>query len=79
MSLRSVNFDYSEQASLADVNGFLGNSMVWRGFDPQAFAQAYQAQRGQALRCFNFGVDAMPAAGAGAGPAPPGAGFPRPA
>ena len=28
MSLRSVNFDYSEQASLANVNGFLGNSMV---------------------------------------------------
>lgn len=44
---------------------FLGNSMVWRGFDPHAFALAYQAQRGQALRCFNFGVDAMPAAGAG--------------
>ncbi len=45
---------------------FLGNSMVWRGFDTEAFAQAYKQQTGQDLRCFNFGVDALPAVGAGA-------------
>jgi len=44
----------------------LGNSMVWYGFDPQAFAQAYQRQTGREIRCFNLGVDGLPAVGAGA-------------
>jgi hypothetical protein len=45
---------------------FLGNSMVWNGFDPEAFAQAYRRQTGQSLRCFNFGVDGLPVVSAGA-------------
>ena len=45
---------------------FLGNSMVWNGFDPEAFAQAYRHRTGQNLRCFNFGVDGMPVISAGA-------------
>jgi hypothetical protein len=45
---------------------FLGNSMVWHGFDPAAFSDAYQQKTGQSLRCFNFGVDGMPTASAGA-------------
>ncbi|MCL4871407.1 MAG: hypothetical protein KJ063_20805 [Anaerolineae bacterium] len=44
---------------------FLGNSMVWRGFDPEAFAQGYEQANGAPLTCFNFGVDGMPAAAAG--------------
>jgi hypothetical protein len=42
----------------------IGSSMVWHGFDPQAFGAAYQRQTGQKIRCFNFGVDALPAAAA---------------
>ena len=45
---------------------FLGNSMVLNGVDPESFSQAYQEQTGQAIDCFNFGIDGMPAAGAGA-------------
>jgi hypothetical protein len=45
---------------------FLGNSMVVSGFDPLAFAAAYAAQTGEPLQCFNFGVDGIPAATAGA-------------
>lgn len=44
---------------------FLGNSMVWRGFDPEAFTRAFQEETGRELRCFNFGVDGMPASSAG--------------
>jgi hypothetical protein len=45
---------------------FLGNSMVWRGFDPEAFQRGYRNRTGEELRCFNFGVDGMPARSAGA-------------
>lgn len=45
---------------------FLGNSMVLNGIDPDEFSSAYEAQTGQSIRCFNFGIDGMPAAGAGA-------------
>ena len=45
---------------------FLGNSMVWRGFEPVAFNAGYQSQSGEEMRCFNFGVDGMPASMAGA-------------
>ncbi len=44
---------------------FLGNSMVWRGFEPVAFNAGFQNQSGEELRCFNFGVDGMPASMAG--------------
>src|SRR5690554_5038235 len=45
---------------------FLGNSMVWRGFNPAAFARTLRKHSGRELRCFNFGVDGMPAASAAA-------------
>ena len=44
----------------------LGSSMVWYDFDPEAFSEGYQHQTGQEIRCFNFGVDGLPAASAGA-------------
>jgi hypothetical protein len=44
---------------------FLGNSMVWRGIDVEAFQTAYEQTTGEPIRCFNFGVDALTAAGAG--------------
>jgi hypothetical protein len=44
---------------------FLGNSMVWLGFDPEAFARTYRRQAGEGIRCFNFGVDGMPTVSAG--------------
>jgi hypothetical protein len=43
---------------------FLGNSMVWRGFNPAVFARNLRKQTGHGLRCFNFGVEGMPAASA---------------
>jgi hypothetical protein len=43
---------------------FLGNSMVGNGFDPIAFSRAYSDETGLELRCFNFGVDALPVTGA---------------
>jgi hypothetical protein len=44
----------------------LGSSMVWLGFDPVAFSQAYRDQTGADLHCYNFGIDGMPASAAGA-------------
>jgi hypothetical protein len=44
---------------------FLGSSLVWLGVEPQTFAQAYQRETGQDIRCFTFGVSAMPASAAG--------------
>jgi hypothetical protein len=45
---------------------FLGNSMVMHGFEPIIFAQAYRAQTGRSIRCFNFGIDGLPTVVAGA-------------
>lgn len=45
---------------------FLGNSMAWLGFDPEAFGRAYRRETGQDIHCFNFGVDGMPTVSAGA-------------
>jgi hypothetical protein len=45
---------------------FLGNSMVWHSFDPQAFAEGYRKQTGHDIRCFNFGIDGLTPIGAGA-------------
>jgi hypothetical protein len=45
---------------------FLGNSMVWHSFDPQAFAEGYRQQTGHDIRCFNFGIDGLTPIGAGA-------------
>ncbi len=44
----------------------LGNSMVWHDVDPEAFADGYRRQTAQDIRCFNFGVDGLPAVAAGA-------------
>ena len=45
---------------------FLGNSMVWLGFDPLVFSQAFQEKTGKELSCYNFGVDGLPVSGASA-------------
>jgi hypothetical protein len=45
---------------------FIGNSMVWHDFDPEALAQGYRRQTGQNIRCFNFGIDGLPTVNAGA-------------
>lgn len=44
----------------------VGSSMVDLGFDPQAFAEGYKGYTGQDIRCFNFGIDALPAVGSAA-------------
>jgi hypothetical protein len=44
----------------------LGNSMVWQGFDPFAVEEGYREATGRDLKCFNFGVDGLPASAAGA-------------
>lgn len=44
---------------------FLGSSLVWLGVEPETFSQAYKLETGQDIRCFNFGVSAMPANAAG--------------
>jgi hypothetical protein len=65
----SPHFQFEQQLgrleTLAAIDGsidciFLGNSMVWEGFDPLAFSRAYQEIAGDELRCFNFGVDGLP-------------------
>jgi hypothetical protein len=44
---------------------FLGNSMVWLGVNPQVVTQVIEERTGHSMRCFNFGVSAMPASSAG--------------
>jgi hypothetical protein len=65
----SPHFQFEQQLgrleALAEIDGsidciFLGNSMVWEGFDPLTFSHAYQEIAGDELRCFNFGVDGLP-------------------
>lgn len=40
---------------------FLGSSLVWLGLNPSTFEEAYERETGQQIRCFNFGVEALPA------------------
>lgn len=68
---RHVSTKLDQLKSFASRNGsvdclFLGNSMVWRGIDPNIFTLAFHDQTGQSIQCFNFGIDGMSAAGAGA-------------
>ena len=44
---------------------FLGSSVVSSGVDPLRFADAYAERTGRAIRCFNAGELALPAASAG--------------
>ena len=44
----------------------VGSSMVDVGFDPTAFQDSYKTVTGQAIRCFNFGIDASSAVSAAA-------------
>lgn len=44
---------------------FLGNSMVWLGVNPLVVNQTFQEETGREIRCFNFGVSALPASSAG--------------
>ena len=44
---------------------FLGNSMVWLGVNPLVVNQTFQAETGQEIYCFNFGVSALPTSSAG--------------
>jgi hypothetical protein len=44
----------------------LGSSIVNLGFDPEAFSRGYEAATGEAIQCFNFALDAMPAVAAAA-------------
>jgi hypothetical protein len=44
---------------------FLGSSMVWLGINPQVVSEIVEERTGHELRCFNFGVSAMPASSAG--------------
>lgn len=37
----------------------VGSSTVDQAFDPVVFAEAYQAETGSPIRCFNFAIDAM--------------------
>ena len=45
---------------------FLGSSLVWLGVKPDVFTQTYNQETGEKIRCFNFGVSAMPANAAAA-------------
>ena len=64
MQLSRLDWVYNQEGSIDCI--FLGNSMVWRGFDPEAFSKGFRVKTGQDLRCFNFGVDGLPASNAGA-------------
>ena len=43
---------------------FLGDSLVWLGINPSSFLDGYAKETGEEIRCFNFGVPALPASGA---------------
>jgi hypothetical protein len=43
----------------------VGSSVVDRGFDPDAFENAYSEITGRNIRCFNFGIDASSIVSAG--------------
>ena len=43
---------------------FLGSSVVRVGIDPVQFGNAYRAQTGEDLTCYNFGIDGIQAASA---------------
>jgi hypothetical protein len=45
---------------------FLGSSLVWLGFNPATFEEAFFAETGQAIHCFNLGVETLPANAASA-------------
>lgn len=45
---------------------FLGSSLVWMGFNPVTFEDAFFAETGQKIRCFNLGIGTLPVIAASA-------------
>ncbi|MFO7679732.1 MAG: hypothetical protein R6X34_06745 [Chloroflexota bacterium] len=39
---------------------FLGSSLVWMGFNPATFEDAFFTETGQKIRCFNLGIVTLP-------------------
>jgi hypothetical protein len=67
---RQLEIQFARLERLVENEGsvdciFLGNSMVWLGVNPQVVTQVVEERTGRSLRCFNFGVSAMPASSAG--------------
>jgi hypothetical protein len=67
---RQLEIQFARLDRLVEKQGpvdciFLGNSMVWLGVNPQVVTQVFAQKSGQDMRCFNFGVSAMPASSAG--------------
>jgi len=60
-SHENIDFKFGDLDYLLHRDGridciIVGSSMVRRGFDPLVFAEAYQAQTGQPITCYNFGI-----------------------
>jgi hypothetical protein len=45
---------------------FLGSSLVWLGFDPAVFEDAFMRETGQEIKCFNLGIETLPTSAAAA-------------
>jgi hypothetical protein len=61
---RQFDVQFAHLTHLVEEEGpvdciLLGNSMIWRGINPEILAEAYQKQTGSTLRCFNFGVTGL--------------------
>lgn len=42
---------------------FVGDSLVWLDLDPLKFGEGYRDHSGKDIKCFNFGIAALPASG----------------
>jgi hypothetical protein len=67
---RQLEIQFARLDRLVEKQGpvdciILGNSMVWLGVNPQVVTRVIAEKSGQDMRCFNFGVSAMPASSAG--------------
>lgn len=56
---------YSNRVGQVDCI-FLGSSLVWLGFNPETFEDAFLEQTGQQIHFFNLGVETLPANAASA-------------
>lgn len=61
IQLSRLEAAYKKQGSIDCL--FIGDSLVWLDMDPLKFSDGYKASTGKDIRCFNFGIAALPASG----------------
>jgi hypothetical protein len=61
IQISRLNAVYQKQESIDCI--FIGDSLVWLDMDPTKFMEGYQEISGGEIKCFNFGIAALPALG----------------